>query len=243
MWRLVFHWLVTKPIMLLVVGLNVRNRDRLPQHGPAIIVANHNSHADTVALMSLFPSKTLRTVRPVAAADYFLRNRAMSWFARKCIGILPFDRDALKNGRDPFDECVQALDRGEILILFPEGSRGEPERMQRFKKGVYHLAARRPDVPVTPIYLHGLGKVLPKGAFIPLPLFCDAFIGEVIPERPVDPEQYIAVLRAALSCQQPQDGRLDLPAQRGREVDDCVPEVRVSAVQLGHSLGGVTDLP
>lgn len=171
MWRLVFHWLVTKPIMLLVVGLNVRNRDRLPQHGPAIIVANHNSHADTVALMSLFPSKTLRTVRPVAAADYFLRNRAMSWFARKCIGILPFDRDALKNGRDPFDECVQALDRGEILILFPEGSRGEPERMQRFKKGVYHLAARRPDVPVTPIYLHGLGKVLPKGAFIPLPLF------------------------------------------------------------------------
>lgn len=82
----------------------------------------------------LVPAKIVRTVRPVAAADYFLRNRAMSWFARKCVGILPFDRDSLKNGRDPFDECVQALDRGEILILFPEGSRGEPERVQHFKK-------------------------------------------------------------------------------------------------------------
>ena len=64
MWRLLFHWLVTKPAMLLFVGLHVRNPERLPTAGPAIIVANHNSHADTVALTSLFPSRILHKVRP-----------------------------------------------------------------------------------------------------------------------------------------------------------------------------------
>jgi 1-acyl-sn-glycerol-3-phosphate acyltransferase len=197
-WRLAFHWLFVKPMMLFFVGLNVRHAERLPKAGPAIIIANHNSHADTLALTSLFPTRLVPKVRPIAAEDYFLKTRFMAWFSTRCMGILPFDRNARAKGIDPLVPLVAALDRGEILILFPEGTRGEPEMLSGFKKGVAHLSYQRPAVPIVPVYLHGLGKVLPRGAFIPVPFFADVFVGDPIAERPPTPDAFVAVLEASV---------------------------------------------
>lgn len=176
--RYFFFALIVRPVVMVVLGLNVRHRQRLPVKGPAIIVANHNSHLDTMVLMTLLPFRMLHKIHPVAAADYFLSNRLLAWFAFNIIGIIPLHRSIKASHNDPLAAASAALDRGDILILFPEGSRGEPEKMSELKSGVSHLAKRHPDVPVIPLYLHGLGKALPKGEALLVPFFCDVFVGE-----------------------------------------------------------------
>ncbi len=165
------------PITLVWLGLNIRHRNRLPIAGPAIIAGNHNSHLDTLTLLSLFPLSVIPKVRPVAAADYFMKPGFMGWFSLNVVGIIPIVRQRKHPDDDPLEECYRALERGEILIIFPEGTRGEPERMQQLKSGVAILAAKFPEVPLAPVYMHGLGKSLPKGSTIPIPFFVDVYIG------------------------------------------------------------------
>lgn len=178
--KILFFALLIKPLVFLIMGLHAHNRQHLPQRGPAILAANHNSHLDTMVLMSLFPLKDLIRVRPVAAADYFLRNPVMAWFSTQVIGIIPLQRDGRSKREELFAGCHEALSNGDILILFPEGSRGEPEQMSRLKKGIYYLASEHERCEVIPIFMHGLGKSLPRGEALLVPFVCELAIGEGI---------------------------------------------------------------
>ena len=176
--RRLFFFLIVHPFLQIAIGVNIRNRENLPSSGPAVIVANHNSHLDALMLMTLLPMRMLSHIHPVAAEDYFLKNRLLAWFAVKLIGVIPIKRKYIPGKSDPLMPVYDAIEDERILIVFPEGSRGEPEHMAVFKKGIAHLSQHFPDVPVVPVFMHGLGMTLPKGKYIPVPHICDVFIGE-----------------------------------------------------------------
>jgi 1-acyl-sn-glycerol-3-phosphate acyltransferase len=172
--------MIARPIARVFTGADIVGREKLPLKGPAILVANHASHVDTVLLLTIYPSKALDRVRPAAAADYFLKGRLMSWFSRNILAIVPVARDRAGSGEDVLAPAREALAAGDIVLIFPEGTRGDGEEMSRLKSGVARLAAAFPDAPVTPIWLQGAGRVLPKGAHVPVPLNCTVLVGDAI---------------------------------------------------------------
>jgi 1-acyl-sn-glycerol-3-phosphate acyltransferase len=176
----IFFLLIVRPLVMVVLGLNIRGSEGLPMHGPAIVAANHNSHLDTLTMMSLWPLAQLHRVRPIAAADYFLSNAKLAWFSLNIMHIIPIDRVRKEKESDPLTAPSEALQQGEILLLFPEGSRGEPEQLSRFKSGVARLVERCPEAPIIPVFTHGLGKALPRGDFLLVPFFLDVAVGEPI---------------------------------------------------------------
>lgn len=180
--RMLFTLCIVWPVIWIWLGLRVRHREKLPKSGPAIVVANHNSHMDVFALLSLFPLRHQANVHPVAAADYFLRDKRMAWFALNILNIIPVMR---KGGEsNPLALCEQALRDSKTLILFPEGTRGEPGKLSPLKSGLWHLSQSMPEVPIIPIWLSGTEKIMGKGNRIPLPLFIDVSIGDAVKFNP-----------------------------------------------------------
>lgn len=174
--RGIFTLCIAYPVVWIWLGVRVSGRKKLPVEGPAIIVANHNSHLDVLTLFTLFPLSTLVNVQPVAAADYFLRNKVMGWFALKVIGIIPVYRGA--HQANPLQACVNALAAKKIVIIFPEGTRGELGKFAEIKSGIWYLSQQCPEVPIIPVYMHGLERSMGKGQKIPVPFFIDIFIDE-----------------------------------------------------------------
>ena len=175
--KITFFLFIIKPLTLIVLGLNIRGRESLPKKGPAIIAANHNSHLDTMVLMGLYPLSKIHKLRPVAAADYFLKNKFLKWFSINIIGIIPLERKTRKKKEELFAGCKEALLRNEILILYPEGSRGSAGKMSELKKGIFHVSKLVEKTPVTPVVMNGLSKALPKGEALFVPFNCDVIIG------------------------------------------------------------------
>ena len=179
--RLIFIALVARPVARVFTGADLVGAQHLPLTGPAIVAANHNSHVDTLLLLTIFPVRTLHRVRPAAAADYFLKGPLIGWFSRDIIGIVPVARNRVKAGEDVLAPAREALAQGDIVIVFPEGTRGDAsDDMGQLKNGVARLAEAFPDAPVTPIWIQGAGRVLPKGGMIPVPMNCCVLVGEPI---------------------------------------------------------------
>jgi 1-acyl-sn-glycerol-3-phosphate acyltransferase len=198
--RILLLTLIAKPMARLLTGADVCGREHLPAKGPAIVVANHNSHIDTLLLLTMFPARTLKYVRPAAAADYFLANPVISWVSRRIIGIVPVERQKVGRDFDVLAPARAALERGDIIVIFPEGTRGEAsDEMGRLKSGVARLAAEFPHAPVTPAWIAGAGRVLPKGRGLPVPLNCSVHIGAPLAWTG-DRHGFMSALREALEA-------------------------------------------
>jgi 1-acyl-sn-glycerol-3-phosphate acyltransferase len=144
---------------------------------PRIYFANHCSHLDTVVVWSTLPEALRERTRPVAARDYWGRGRLRRWVADRVFDALLIDRKSAEGAetverqrRETLEAMTAVLDSERSLILYPEGTRGSGEAVQPFRAGLYHLARARPEVPLVPVYLGNLARILPKGATLPVPM-------------------------------------------------------------------------
>lgn len=203
---------IVRPFINLVMGVSVHGGEHLPLTGPAILVANHNSHLDTLVLMSLYSSAKIVHIHPMAAADYFCNTPFKRFIFQKLIGIIPLKRNPfLQMHQDIFMEAKKALKKKEILIIFPEGTRGNSSRLQDFKTGIAHLTQDFPKVPVVPIFIHGTEKSLPKNEGILVPFITDVYIGKPLFHKKEDNKKWTLTLQEQVKQLQDQFSK-DHPA-------------------------------
>jgi 1-acyl-sn-glycerol-3-phosphate acyltransferase len=150
--------------MDLYTRCRVTGREHLAElTGPAIFVANHNSHMDTPLILRALPGRLRRRTAVVAATDYFYTKRRNAVSASLVFGTVPLDRSA---GAGVGPEQTAHLDRliasGGGLLVFPEGTRSRDGRVGRLRSGAAVLAAEH-DLPIVPIYLSGTRHAMPRG--------------------------------------------------------------------------------
>ncbi|HZW18246.1 MAG TPA: lysophospholipid acyltransferase family protein [Luteimonas sp.] len=158
-----------------------------PPDGQCLYFANHSSHLDTMAIWSaLDPTQRART-RPVAARDYWDKPGLRGYVAGRVLRAVLIERRREERDGDPLVPVIEALRGGDSLILFPEGTRTAEQLPQRFRGGLFRLAEEFPALQLVPAYLDTLHRSMPKGAHVPLPLYCTVRFGEALPRVDGEP--------------------------------------------------------
>jgi 1-acyl-sn-glycerol-3-phosphate acyltransferase len=163
-------------IVKLLVGAYPRWIGCKPEAVQRIYFANHSSHIDTMAIWSALPIRLRNITRPVAARDYW-GTGFRHYLATKALHAVLINRARDHGGDNPLTPLIEVLNRGESLIIFPEGTRGREPIPATFKSGLYHLAAQFPQVQLIPVYLENLHRSMPKGAVVPIPMTCTIRFG------------------------------------------------------------------
>ncbi len=148
-----------------------------PQPVQRLYYANHSSHGDFVLLWASLPDELRRRTRPVAGADYWQRDGVRRYLINKVFNGVLIDRERATPEHNPLQPMLDALDQGDSLILFPEGTRNLEDGLLPFKSGLYHLTRLRPEIELVPVWIANLNRVMPKGRALPLPLLCTLSFG------------------------------------------------------------------
>jgi 1-acyl-sn-glycerol-3-phosphate acyltransferase len=166
------------PILRFISPFTVIGKRNLGQlKGPAVFVANHQSHFDAPVCLAALGGRIRRRLVVAAAADYFYSNALKGTAASLALGTVPFIRTG-GGSRESLQMLKDLAKRGWSVLIFPSGTRGSGA--SGFKKGFAYIAVDA-QVPVVPMYLHGLDHVMPKGSFLPLPGGVVVGIGPPIP--------------------------------------------------------------
>lgn len=163
-----------------------------------IYFANHTSHGDFILVWSSLPPHLRRRTRAVAAADYW-RGAIRGYVASCVFNCVLIDRTSHSRRQNPVEQMNGALSAGDSLIIFPEGTRNLGDGILPFKSGIYHLALANPDVELMPVWIENLGRVLPKGTLLPVPLLCSVRFGQPLQLKPAESkEEFLARAQEAL---------------------------------------------
>lgn len=175
--RVLIHLVLLRPLVRLYCGVHVTGSAHLNGLSRFILIANHNSHLDVLLLFALLPARDIARTHPVADELYFARHPAIFSLMNFLLQPVWIRRGQAGRHDDPLREIRERIERGHNVIIFPEGTRGQPGEMQAFKSGLGRLVQQVPAVPIVPVFLAGPERVLPKGSIVPLPFWSQVLIG------------------------------------------------------------------
>ena len=167
----------------LLTGAQARWYGSPPKAEQRIYFANHQSHADLVMIWAALPEELRSITRPIAARDYWTKSDFKRWITTAVFNAVYVDRER-QGDEDPLQPLIDALQSGDSLIIFPEGTRGHAAEPQTFKAGLYNLALRFPDVVLVPAWIANVQRVMPKGEVVPVPVLCSVTFGAPIRLEP-----------------------------------------------------------
>jgi 1-acyl-sn-glycerol-3-phosphate acyltransferase len=147
-----------------------------PKAEQRIYFANHQSHLDWVLIWAALPRDLRAQTRPIAAKDYWTATPFKHWLTREVFNAVYVNRQRTDD-QDPLEPLAEALNKGDSLVIFPEGTRSNKGEPQPFKSGLYHLAQQFPGVQLIPAWIDNVQRVMPKGEVVPVPILCSVTFG------------------------------------------------------------------
>ena len=185
-------------IARLITGAQGHWKGCPPKAEQRIYFANHQSHLDWVLIWAALPTDLRVRTRPIAARDYWTSSPFKQWLTTEVFNAVYVNRTRAKpvpataglgqataggdgveitEDQDPLEPLVQALGRGDSLVIFPEGTRSAQGDPAAFKSGLYHLARQFPGVQLIPAWIDNVQRVMPKGEVVPVPILCTVTFG------------------------------------------------------------------
>ncbi len=153
---------VARPAMRVLYRVQVSGLENVPTDGPAIISPNHRSFFDSPLVMSMSP----RPVIFLGKAEYMDSRKTKYLFP--AVGMVPIKRDAKKASMAALETAADLLRDGQLVGIYPEGTRSRDGYLHRGHSGVAHLAAMT-GAPIIPVGLTGTDRVQPIGTALPRP--------------------------------------------------------------------------
>jgi 1-acyl-sn-glycerol-3-phosphate acyltransferase len=165
----VFYWFLKRvilgPLLRLVYRPWAEGLEHIPAQGAAIVASNHLSFSDSLFM----PLVASRRVTFLAKSDYFTGSGIKGWLTRvffRGVGQVPVDRSGGKASEAAIRAGLKVLRRGDLLGIYPEGTRSPDGRLYRGKTGVARMALEA-KVPVIPVAMIDTDKMQPPGRLIP----------------------------------------------------------------------------
>ena len=176
-----------------------------------IYFANHQSHFDWVLIWAALPKDLRSKTRPIAAKDYWTSSPFKHWLTREVFNAVYVARTRPQGAsgsgsddQDPLEPLAEALNKGDSLVIFPEGTRSNKGEPQAFKSGLYHLAEQFPQVQLVPAWIDNVQRVMPKGEVVPVPILCTVTFGAPLQLGPgEDKREFLERARNAVLAMRP----------------------------------------
>lgn len=127
-------------------------KEQLPMRGPLLLVANHTAYTDPIWLGKVVP----RRITPMMTSLFF-DLPGLKWLVKDVVHAIRVESSTYRREAPELKEAIAALDRGECVLIFPEGMlRRKPDiTVRQFGQGVWHILRERPEIPVITCWIEG----------------------------------------------------------------------------------------